>query len=93
MTIHQISVLSFFNSHGNDYAMAIDRDKDIMLFTDQHKAEEKFNELIDTYTKIYNMPNEPVFICYEAINCMVIYHDNTKTARTYITLDSKETLD
>lgn len=91
MTIYQISILSFFNSNGNDYAMSIDRNKDIMLFTNHLKAEEKFNELIDTYTKMYNMPNE--FVCYGANNCTVIYHDNSKTSRTYITLDPKETLD
>jgi len=88
MTIYQITIQSFFTSNGCDYAMAVDRNKDVILFSDQMKAEEKFNELIDEYTTRYNMPNE--FICYGANNCTVIYHDKTKTARTYICLDPKE---
>ncbi len=93
MTIYQISILSFFSSNGTDYAMAIDRNKDIMLFGDRIKAEEKFNELIDEYVNRYydkngNKGNE--FICYGANMCTVIYHNTEKTARTYITLDPKE---
>ncbi len=90
MTIYQITIQSFFTSNGCDYAMAIDRYKDVMIFTDHLKAEEKFNELIDQYTSMYNMPNE--FLHFGANNCTVIYHNETKTARTYISLDPKETL-
>lgn len=95
MTIYQISILSFFTSNGTDYAMAIDRNKDIMIFTDRLKAEEKLNELIDEHVNLWydkngNKGNE--FICYGANMCTVIYHDKENTARTYITLDPKETL-
>jgi len=95
MTIYQVSILRFFTSNGNDYAMAIDRNKDIMIFTDRLKAEAKFNELIDEQVNIWydkNGNNGNEFICYGANMCTVIYHDKMKTARTYITLDPKETL-
>ena len=90
MELTQITIQSFFTSNGCDYAMAIDRNKDVMLFTDRMKAEEKFNELIDKYTSMYNRPNE--FICYGCNMCTVIYHNDEKTSRTYISLDPKETL-
>lgn len=93
MAIYQISILSFFTSNGNDYAMTIDRNKDIMIFTDRLKAEEKFKELVDEYVNRYydnngNKGNE--FICYGANMCTMIYHNIEKTARTYICLDPKE---
>lgn len=93
MTIYQISILSFFTSNGTDYAMAIDRNKDIMLFEDHLMAEKKFDKLIDEYVNRYydkNGNNGNEFVCHGANMCTVIYHNPEKTARTYICLDPKE---
>lgn len=93
MEVYQISILSFFTSEGTDYAMAIDRNNDIMLFGDRLEAEKKFNELIDEYVNHYydkNGNNGNEFICYGSNMCTVIYHNTEKTSRTYICLDPKK---
>ena len=95
MKIYQITIQSFFTANNTDYAMAIDRANDILLFTDIKKAEETFNNLIGEYNAKYyevNGHKTNEFICYGANNTTVIYHNKQKTGRTYISLDPKETL-
>ena len=93
MTVYQITIQSFFNSHGTDYAMPIDRYTDVILFKKCADADKKFNELIDEYVNRYwedngHQTNE--FLHYGANNCTVIYHNKEKSVRTYISLDPKE---
>ena len=93
MTVYQITIQSFFNSHNTDYAMPVDRYTDVILFKKRTDADEKFNELIDEYVNRYwekNGHQSNEFLHFGANNCTVIYHDKSKTNRTYISLDPKE---
>ena len=88
MTIYQVSIKSFFTgSNGCDYAMVVDMDKEVKLFTSERKAKKKFNNLVDQYCEIYKTGAEYIED-HQYHFAKVLYHG---TSRTIIEFIKKET--
>jgi len=93
ITIYQITVQSFIEVGGIDYAMVVDSKNDILLFTDNSKAEDKYNELVYRYVSMYHGYEEDnKVICDGNSKTTIIYHDSRKSFRTYISIQPKTIL-
>ena len=84
MTIYQVSIKSFFTgSNGYDYAMAVDMDKEVKLFTSERKAKKKFNDLVDQYCEMYKTGAEYIED-HQYHFAKVLYHGTSRTIIEYI---------
>ena len=84
MTIYQISIKSFFTgSNGCDYAMAVDMNDEIKLFTSERKAKKLFNNLVEQYCELYKTGAEYIEN-HQYYFAKVIYHGTSRTIIEFI---------
>lgn len=88
MKVYQVATRTFFKENNIDYAMAVDMDNDIKLFSSYWDAHKELESIMKNLRE--NFANHEICTSSDDENFSIVFYNKSESVRYIVTLNEKE---